>query len=187
MEKLASILAEYVYRRNDPSTFSYETYKYCFLILLETALAVLTGGYIAVRLDMIAEAVVFLAVFFLLRSYGGGFHFKTFGGCYVGSACVMSGVLGMTKFWEITTPMTFMMLAISEAMIYFVRPMQDTDRMVEAEETVYYRKKLLQALAAVFILSIVLTVIGKTRYAQVVSITTAVVSTLVMIGKWNRE
>ena len=177
-------MAQHLYKGDGTDAFSYDTYRYTFLVLLESLAGLITGGFIAVLLDMKLEALLFLSVFFLLRSYAGGIHFKTFGKCYLGSMGIMTGVLCISKYFWIPVFVSTVIMILSISVLLIIKPADLENRSVEAIENIYFRRKLLQILVEVVLLYIIFAVMGRQQYAVLIAITTMVVVILVLLGRW---
>lgn len=187
MDKLASLLAGYVYKNDGLSAFSYETYKYSFLIFLETLAGILTGCLAAVWLNLKWEMVIFLLTFGSLRLYAGGFHCKTFAKCYMGSACIMVSALCVIKYLRIAFPVSFTILLISIVILTLFRPANNDNRPIQEDEAVYFKKKLLKMEAVVLLVYLVFIKMDKIHYGEAIALAAAIVSVLMLVGRWVKQ
>lgn len=183
MEKLASVLAEYMYRYNENPKFSYDVYRYCFLLFMEMATGSVTGLLIAIYMSVQMEAVVFLVVFFLLRSYAGGFHCQTFLKCYLASTGILAGVFLLVKHWKAAPFISFILILIFGGILAVLDGCESKNRPVDSEEAISFKKKLIRILAVTIILFMVFIVLGYERCALSVSLAVTVSGLLMVIGK----
>lgn len=183
MEKLASMLAGYMYRNSENSEISYDVYRYSFLLFLEMAAGSVTGAIMAVHMGVQAEALVFLGVFFLLRSYAGGLHLDTFLKCYFASTGILAGAFWLIKYWKAEFYISFLLILVFEGVLIVSNGCNSKNRAVSSEESVYFKKKLFWTLAITSLLYIVFAVAGYVRYSLAVSLAVSVSGILLILGK----
>lgn len=82
MKKLESLLANYAYWRQVVPFLTLESYEYIAQVALEMLSGILASMALAVCLGMIAETVLFLFVYSVIRSYGGGLHLERFSAAF---------------------------------------------------------------------------------------------------------
>ena len=185
MEKLASVLAEYICDRSENPEFSYDVYRYSFLLLLEMAVGSITGILIAAYMAVLVEAAVFLAVFFLLRSYAGGLHCRTFSGCYFASTGILAGAFWLVKHWDAHPCVSLTLLLAFGGLLCLSNGCDSKNRPVSREESVYFKKKLHRTLAITGVLYLIVHILGYRQCALSVSLAVAASGLLMVIGKWK--
>ena len=99
---------------------------------------------LAMCFDALAQAVVILLAFMNLRSYAGGFHAKTAGGCYVLTSVVMALLLWIQKVIVIDTGMFFALLGISGSVIVLLSPVESVEHVLDALEKSIYRGRAIK-------------------------------------------
>lgn len=185
MEKLASVLARYICSHNENSEFSYDVYRYSFLMLLEMAAGSVTGVLIAAYMAVLVEAAAFLLVFFLLRSYAGGLHCRTFMGCYVASTSILAGAFWLVKHWDAEPYISLALIVVFGGLLAFLNGCDSKNRPVSREEAVCFKKKLHRILAATFTLYLAFLILGYGQCALSVSLAVTASGMLMLIGKWK--
>lgn len=185
MEKLASVLARYICSHSESSEFSYDVYRYSFLMLLEMAAGSVTGVLIAAYMAVLVEAAAFLLVFFLLRSYAGGLHCRTFLGCYFASTSILAGAFWLVKHWDAGFYISLAMIVVFGALLAFLNGCDSKNRPVSSEEAMCFKKKLHRILAVTFILYLAFLILGYGQCALSVSLAVAASGLLMVIGKWK--
>ncbi len=118
-------------------------YQYAYEVMLNFVINILIAILIAITLNVPMQVFVFLASYMPLRSYCGGYHAKTNGGCTIVSTIlilvvclierVLTGVLG-----TLIIPVCF---AISGVFIYVYAPAADKNKPLDEIEIEHYRKK----------------------------------------------
>ena len=165
--------------------FSYETYEYILTVLTESLLGFLSAGIIAWWMEIFSEAAVFLGTFFLLRSYAGGFHFKRFISCYIGSIGIIIVAFSIIKFCDISKTVSCILLMIAMAVLLAVKPGNNRNRPVDANESIHFKKKLIKMLLAVSTIYSFFMACSLYRYAAAIMVAVVAVSALMIMGKWK--
>jgi accessory gene regulator B len=118
-------------------------YQYAYEVMLNFLINILIAILIAIALNAPMQVLVFLASYMPLRSYCGGYHARTNGGCTIVSTililvvCLMEGVLaGMLD--ALIIPVCF---AISGVFIYKYAPAPDENKPLDEIEIKHYRNK----------------------------------------------
>ncbi|WP_394522294.1 accessory gene regulator ArgB-like protein [Lacrimispora sp. JR3] len=118
-------------------------YLYSYEVLLNQTINVFIAGLIAIVLNAPMPVFVFLVSYIPLRSYCGGYHARTNGGCTIVSAflivlvCLVERVLT----GELTVILPPLCLAISGALIFLYAPAPDKNKPLDEVETIHYRKR----------------------------------------------
>lgn len=183
MEKLASVLAEFMSRHNEGSEFSYDVYRYSFLLLLEMTAGGLTGIFMAMYMGVFVEAIIFIGVFFLLRSYAGGLHLETFLKCYLASTGILLIAFLLIKHWKAEFYLSFLLILLFGGILIVSNGCNSKNRSVSSEESVYFKKKLLWTMALTSCLYLVFAVIGYDRCSLAVSLAVTISGLLLVLGK----
>lgn len=185
MEKLASVLARYICSHSENSEFSYDVYRYSFLMLLEMAAGSVTGVLIAVYMAVLVEAAAFLLVFFLLRSYAGGLHCRTFLRCYFASSMILAGAFWLDKHWYAEPYISLALIMVFGSLLAFFNGCDSPNRPVSSEEAMCFKKKLHRILTVTFILYLAFLIFGYGQCALSVSLAVTASGLLMVIGKWK--
>lgn len=82
MDKIAEKLTDYILSKGEITEKEYAVYRYGFQSGLEQTLCILFSLCIAYTLNMIWTCIIFMAVFFLQRSYIKGIHLNSYTGCF---------------------------------------------------------------------------------------------------------
>lgn len=183
MKKVAGMLADHFYDDKKFPTVSYDSFEYAIEFVLEMAAGILASAVIAVTLDMKCETVVFLTIFWVLRSYAGGLHLDAFWQCFLFSAAVIAGSIAIVKYVSASMWVSHIMYAGGMTAFLFTDPENDRNRRVDAEEDVYFRKKLWQSFLVIAAAYLFCIYAGNRRYAFLIALTINVVYALMIIGK----
>ena len=183
MEKLASMLAEYMSRHNESSAFSYDVYHYSFLLLLEMTAGGITGIIIAMYMGVPVEAIIFIGVFFLLRSYAGGLHLETFFKCYLASTGILFIAFFLIKYWKAEVYVSFLLMLVFGGILIVSNGCNSKNRSVSSKESVYFKKKLFLTLALTSCLYLAFVITGYDQGSLAVSLAITISGLLMVLGK----
>lgn len=187
MEKLAKILAVYLSEHQEKAEFSFELYQYGIQVALEMLSAVLTGFLTAVFMEMTAEYIVFMILFFFLRSYAGGLHFAGFGKCFLCSLIITAGNLWVTKHYHIPIRVLCLMMAVFAAVLFIVKPVNSSNKEVTDEESRYFMRRLRMILITTLLFFVFCIVIKQNKYATLTALTVMLTFILMLIGRWRER
>lgn len=187
MEKVAGMLAEQFYDKDNFPNVSYEAFKYVMEFVLEMAAGILASAVIAVAFEMEWETAAFLLVFWVLRSYAGGIHLDKFSHCFVFSSFVIAGTMALVKYCQAPIRLSHLMFAGGVAAFLLTEPESDRNRAVDEDEDKYFRKKLRQSLLAIVAAYILCTFMGNGKYMFLIALTVDVVYVLMIMGKVKNE
>ncbi len=118
-----------------------EIYEYGLkqgIILLVNILTTLLIGFV---FNKTTETIVFLAAYIPLRVYAGGYHARTQIGCYVFSIVMIISVLLAIEFIPWTNFICIIISMVAALIIFFLSPVEDTNKPLDAAEVKVYGKK----------------------------------------------
>lgn len=117
-------------------------YQYAYEILINQIINVLIAILIAVIWQSPIPVFVFLASYIPLRSYCGGYHAKTNGGCTVVSAILICVVCGAVKLvpLELVWTVQLASVAVLGFFVLLYAPVEDSNKPLDELESVRYRK-----------------------------------------------
>lgn len=142
MEYLAQKLTLFILKNGLIDEENTEIYNYGFQCFLEISLSTISCIIIAFFLHMIPECIFFFLLFIPLRSYGGGFHMKTYVACFIGSCLIIASSLLVVKFIVPPYIISFLLYAISTILLLILGPVDHPNRKVEMSENHIFRKKI---------------------------------------------
>ena len=83
MKRVFAFLTDYLIKKGLVQEEDRPIYEYGFQILIEIFLWVLCCTIIAALTCSLIELCIFFIIFFPIRSYAGGFHFRKFSVCFL--------------------------------------------------------------------------------------------------------
>lgn len=187
MEKLSSVLTDYILKSNAIQKESYDIYKYGFQTGMELLTCMLISFFISFQLNMVVENIVFLGIFILLRSYAGGLHLENFISCFLCSSIVQTGVLVVAKYFQMPIYVSVLIILIMLPIIKLLEPVNNINRPLDAKEQQYFSGKLKLILEAIAILTILLSILRFTYYLSLIAITIMVDIISIISGKWKYQ
>ena len=122
-----------------------------FLSLLTKIVLLTTIAYI---FNIMIEMTIFASTFFILRINAGGYHAKTFLGCFVATAVFIFLTIGILKIISIPFYLTLILLFIANTLIFLYAPVDTENKRLTPKEYSIYRKRSLK-FATLFTLGII--------------------------------
>lgn len=111
-----------------------ELYEYSFLIMLEQVSIGLSIVLIALIFGVFFETVLYLVLFIPLRIYAGGYHAKTFSGCYIISVGMYLVYVILIKNIDISNKFMLISVLISYAIILLLAPVANPNKAMDIKE-----------------------------------------------------
>ncbi|WP_124066819.1 accessory gene regulator B family protein [Clostridium sp. E02] len=143
IQRLSQHIVSWQIEKNILSNEQRPLYLYAYEVLINQLVNVLIAVIIAIVLKAPIPVFVFLISYIPLRSYCGGYHARTNGGCTVVSALLVLVVCLLEHY--ITGGLALYLppvgVAISGVLIYFFAPAPDKNKPLDEAETIRYRKK----------------------------------------------
>lgn len=183
MNRIASVLADWVYDKDNFPAVSYDAFKYAVEFAMEMAAGIFANFMIALYFGMVWESVIFLFVFWTLRSYAGGIHLDQFSHCFVFSSCITVATLGAVKYAYVPLGASRFMLTGGVIALLFTEPESDKNRKVDDEDETYFRRKLRQFLLIIVTIYLLFDFMDQRRYAFLIAFTTDIVYAMMILGK----
>jgi accessory gene regulator protein AgrB len=157
MEKLSIALTNYIVKKEVISKENFDIYQYGFQSFLELILNFICSICIAVFLHMELECLLFFLLFIPLRSFNGGLHLKSYYSCLIFSCMTMTLILLIVKYFQVSTPVSFLLYFILFLFIKFTGAVNHPNRPVTEEENETFNRKtnltlLFSLLAALYFL-----------------------------------
>lgn len=160
-----------------------DLYEYAYSALLEQAITWLTILLISICFHVVMEAAVYAVVFIPMRIYGGGYHARTFWGCYFlsvivwGVAVILLAqvVIGPTLYWGI--------LIASTGVIVFLSPMADPNKPIDNTDRIRYTQIMRILLCIDTVIAIVLRALVCTRASTFALFAFIHLALLLLVGR----
>lgn len=119
-----------------------EIYTYGVWVLITSLFDVIEVLILGVLFHRLPEAIIYLAILMVLRSYTGGFHASTFGrcnamvlGCYLMNLVLSWGIVLAGGCW-----ITLILLFVSVGYICYAAPVEHANKALTDAEKIRYRK-----------------------------------------------
>lgn len=186
MDKIAKGLTDYVIHNGVVKEEERELYEFGFLIALEMALSMIICFFIAFVLHMVLEGILFFIIFIPLRSYAGGLHLEKYSCCLALSCIIFSFVLLIAKFGEFSACGLFAILLGLELLVYFLYPVENINRQVEAEENVYFKRKLKLFLVIDILLALWCVLTRNEQSLALITMTIFMITATMIVGKLGK-
>ncbi|HBV67793.1 MAG TPA: accessory regulator AgrB [Clostridiales bacterium] len=111
--------------------------KQSFILLVNIFTTLLIGFVF----NKTTETIVFLAAYIPLRVYAGGYHARTQTGCYIFSVVMIVSVFLAMEFIPWTNFICITISIVSSLIIFYLSPVEDTNKPLDAAEVKVYGKK----------------------------------------------
>lgn len=175
MKALADKLTHYVIRSGAVPEQAYEIYQYGFQIGIEMSVCFIISLGIAVYLHMIPEFIVFITVFILLRTYGGGLHMESFWTCVLCSVIVQTAALLFSSWYQFPLLWAWSIIFICSGMILWLSPVENYNRELEEIEKRHCRKVTLKVIIGIVLFSWYCMVVKDEKMVSLIAVTLLVV------------
>lgn len=127
-------------------------YTYGFELILSDILIFLILTAVAILTNTGMMSAVFACTFCILRSYSGGYHSKTYAGCFMITISIYSLLLILnTMLNELRTAMGIAMIVVSLPIILKLSPVENINHPIMWRDSKKF-KKISTTLAIVFVL-----------------------------------
>ncbi len=156
---------------------------------IELIFNIITTFVLGMAFGMVIKSFVFLIFYSFIRTYAGGYHCKKALHCYCVSSFVVVAVLIAVRVTPVfyMVRINFAMLLISIPVILKFAPVGTPTKMLEAEETEYFRKKVRRNLLVECVAIAILLYFEMYDYAYVVGLGVFVSAMLVLLGWYVNE
>lgn len=187
MEKIAKRLADYVIQKGTIEEDEREIYEYGFFIATEMLLCVLVCFSISMILNTLVEGILFFVIFIPLRSYAGGLHLSNYWSCFSLSCLTFFIIMMLGKYLEFPIYIALIIFFLLEIVVYNLYPVENINRIVDADEDKQFKKRLKQFLIMDGTLAIVFAVVGWSKYLQTFMFTLAMIVVTMVVGKGKNK
>ncbi len=143
IEWLSRNIVSWQIKKNILTSDNRSLYQYAYEVLFNQIVNVLIAILIAIVMHAPITVFIFLASYMPLRSYCGGYHARTHGGCTIVSALLVIVVCLIDNVIKGSLNFIFPLIcfAVSGALVWWLAPVPDKNKPLDEKETVRYRKK----------------------------------------------
>lgn len=182
MRRLSEKLTGYVIKAGAVSEELYAVYQYGFQIGLEMLCCFVVCLSIAIYLHMIPEFIVFTGIFMLLRTYAGGVHLNSFGGCFICSVAVQTVSLFIGNKYKFSVGSAWSIILISAVLIWKFAPVESIGRELDRDEMEHCKKVTLKIIIGILSFAGVCTFVSDSEIVSLIALTVMVVFVSQCIG-----
>lgn len=184
MEKLASAITDYYIRKNIIDAAKRNIYIYGFKLIISDIVNFIVIILLGLLVNCELESVVFLITLCGLRVFTGGFHAKTFFVCRLSMMITFILVMATSNLL-IESGVNYIYIGllniISIIIVALLAPVQNPNKKLEVKQMKTNHKRSVIASLFLSVLSVIL-VYCKINMGVIISITTAAVAILMVVG-----
>lgn len=184
MEKLASAITDYYIRKNIIDAAKRNIYIYGFKLIISDIVNFIVIILLGLLVNCELESVVFLITLCGLRVFTGGFHAKTFFVCRLSMMITFILVMATSNLL-IESGVNYIYIGllniISIIIVALLAPVQNPNKKLEVKQMKTNHKRSVIASLFLSVLSVIL-VYCKINIGVIISITTAAVAILMVVG-----
>lgn len=184
MEKLASAITDYYIRKNIIDAAKRNIYIYGFKLIISDIVNFIVIILLGLLVNCELESVVFLITLCGLRVFTGGFHAKTFFVCRLSMMITFILVMATSNLL-IESGVNYIYIGllniISTIIVALLAPVQNPNKKLEVRQMKTNHKRSVIASLFLSVLSVML-VYCKINIGVIISITTAAVAILMVVG-----
>lgn len=188
IQRISESIVSWQIKKNVLTDEQRALYLYAYEVMLNQTINMLIAVLIAIALKAPMPVFVFLVSYIPLRSYCGGYHARTNGGCTVVSAfliilvCLVESVLT----GELAIILPPLCLVISGALIFKFAPAPDKNKPLDEAETNHYRVKSRTVWFIEAVIGILLWCFG-IRASVVIAISHVILSLMLVYGVFKNK
>lgn len=184
MERLAERITARLISAHIIDAEDQEMYQFGVVHLLYQVSFLAFALAVGLLLKVIPETVLFLAAFFGLRPYAGGWHASTQGKCTLISYGIAAIALGAFRLMPEAAllPLSIVQMLIGVAVIWRWAPMENPNKLLDAEEIVHYRRYARVITGLLAVATVFTAAIQWTRMSYAVSTAMFLSAVLVALG-----
>ncbi|MEY8352351.1 accessory gene regulator B family protein [Lachnospiraceae bacterium 54-53] len=186
--RISAYIVAWQIKKNILTNNQRAVYLYAYEVLINQIINVMAALLIAVIMRAPIPVFIFIASYIPLRSYCGGYHAETNGGCTVVSALLIVLVCLIEK--TITGNFVFVLvpisLAISGGLIFRFAPVSAISKPLDEEETVRFRKRSRQIWQAEAVVEVLFCFIW-TRVSVVIALSHIFLSIMLIYGMVKKQ
>ncbi len=131
-----------------------DIYKFGLEVFLSLVTKIILLTMIAYVFDVMVEMFIFATTFFVLRINAGGYHAKTFLGCFITTVIFTFVTINVLSNIPIPFYFTLIILAIANVLIFLYAPVDTPNKRSTPKEYAIYRRRSLR-FAVLFTLGII--------------------------------
>ena len=183
MTAISLRMAEWLAGNGTIDTKDRELYVYGIeqgLMILLNLITVILIGFV---LGMVWQSVVFMILYFPLRSFAGGFHSRTRLGCYITSVFLITGALISIKHLTLSIPVYIAVLFFVDLVLFLFAPVEDMNKPLDQKEIRIYRKRTRAIVLFEGIIFAVLLIADAPQAANCILFSCVTAAALVLLGK----
>ena len=150
-------------------------------ILIIINIATVVG--IGLVMGLLAESMVFLVTYMLIRTYAGGYHAKSQLGCYIFSTVAVTVILLGIKHITFSGSIYLLATLISATIIYVLSPIENINKPLSQKEKILYGKKSRTLVGIFTTVSLMMWFIGIKSIAKSIVMAMLLVGVLMIVGK----
>lgn len=142
---------------------------------------IITTIIIAAIMHMLLEGVVFILAYMPLRSYAGGYHARTERTCYILSVVLSFTLLSVCKVIDMNWLLLFFLI-LSFLIIWFISPVEDSNKPLENIEIIVYSKKCKKIIILEMMVLIACYLLQFDRIVRMICVAHIALSIIIILG-----
>ena len=177
IESIASIITNFLIKRDVVTQKDKDIYKYGFEILLSSIIGILLVLVFGMAAGSLITSLIFILVFCSLRFKCGGYHANSYISCNIVFVTVFMVVLLIEKFSEnvaISPPTFILIFLLGLFVMYKYAPVENVNKPLDEDEKKSGKRQS-------FVLYIVWWVVGVVLYKIAYSVMVALAASLLMV------
>ena len=187
MRCLANRITRFIVSNSYVDEKEFEIYEYGFQIGIEACICVGVTFVEALLLGMVVEWMLFFVVFIPLRSYAGGLHMNSFGGCFILSNIVFLNVLLISRQLSVESDVLFWGTVLLLLCIYFLYPIENSNRIISSEERVSIKNKFNKIICRLFLIPVTMLALSYEKGLKLMMLTLLMIVITMILGKVKNQ
>lgn len=182
-EKISKFIVDTLIDGKIISDSQRQLYEYCFNTILEIIISIISAVIIGITFRKLTAVIIFMAVFFPLRTFCGGFHCETSRGCYIMSMVFLIAAIWSYPYLRLMPQVFFIIAAIINfVFVIFLSPVVGRHKHISTNDNKRMKITSLIITLIIYVLEIFL-YISSNVYFYLIALTVLLSLISMIIGK----
>lgn len=137
-----------------------DIYQYGLEVFISLLTKIVLLAIIAYVFNVMIEMVIFASTFFILRINAGGYHAKTFLGCFIATVIFTFVTIKILQIISIPLYFTLILLIFANMLIFLYAPVDTPNKPLTPKEQLIYRRRSL-IIGALYTLGVIIISLAK--------------------------
>jgi len=150
------------------------------IVIVINILTVILIGFV---FSMVWQSILFMALYFPLRSFAGGYHAKTHLRCYLISIILTFSVFAAIKYMPWAESVSIVTAITAGIIITVLAPVEDSNKPLDKIEISIYKRRTRAILSVEIFMMFIALILGWRQVVYCIAVSLAVLGVMLILGK----